>query len=76
MLPWSSKSPDLNQIEHLWDDFDGHVCSRQPAPQTLQELQQTLEQEWMRIPQDRIRRLIDVKMIRVVLQANGGHNIY
>ena len=48
-LSWSSKSPDLNPIEHLWDDMDRRVCSRQPAPQTLQELQQALEQEWARI---------------------------
>jgi transposase len=53
------QSPDLNRIEHLWDDLDRHVRSRQPAPQTLQELPQALEQEWGRIPQDRIRRLIE-----------------
>jgi hypothetical protein len=35
------------------------VHSRQPAPQTLQELQQALEQEWGRILQDHIRRLIE-----------------
>jgi hypothetical protein len=36
------------------DDLDRRVRIRQPAPQTLQELQQVLEQEWGRIPQDRI----------------------
>jgi hypothetical protein len=41
------------------DDLDRRVRSRQPAPQTLQELQQALEQELGRIPQDRIRRLIE-----------------
>jgi hypothetical protein len=35
------------------------VHNRQPAPQTLQELQQLIEQNWRRIPQDRIRRLIE-----------------
>ena len=44
----------------------------------LQELQQALELEWGRILQDRIRRLIESipGWVRVVLQANGGHNIY
>jgi hypothetical protein len=28
------------------DDLDRRVRSRQPAPQSLQELQQALEQEW------------------------------
>ena len=55
------------------DDLDRRVCSRQPAPQTLQELQQALEQEWGRIPQDRIRRLIESmpRQVRAVLHANG-----
>jgi len=44
----------------------------------MQELQQALEQEWGRIPQDRIRRLIESmpRRVRALLQANGGHNIY
>jgi hypothetical protein len=64
----------LNPVEHLWDDLDRRVRSLQPAPQALQELQQALEQEWGRIPLDRIRRLIESmpRRVRAVLQANGG----
>jgi len=78
VLPLPFKSPDLNPIEHLWDDSDRRVHSRQPAPQTLQELQQALEQDWRRIPQDRIRRLIEYmpRRVRAVLQINWGHNRY
>jgi hypothetical protein len=36
----------LNPIEHLWDDLDQRLRSRQPAPQILQELRQALKQEW------------------------------
>jgi hypothetical protein len=56
-----------------------HYCSYlQPAPQTLQKLQQALEQGWRRIPQDSIRRLIESmpRPVRPVLQVNSGQNRY
>jgi transposase len=45
VLPWSSKSPNLNPIEHLWDQLDTRVRQRQPPPQTLDQLSQMLQQE-------------------------------
>ena len=64
----------MNTIEHLWDDSDRRVNSRQLAPQTLQERQKALEQDWWRILQDCIRRLIESmpRRVRAVLQTNGG----
>jgi transposase len=46
VLPWPSKSPDLNPIERLWDRLDKRVRQRQPPPQTLDQLRQVLQQEW------------------------------
>ena len=76
--PLSSISPDMSPIENLWSDLDRRVRSGQPAPQILQELQQVIEQEWGRIPQDRIRWSIESisRWVRAVLQANGWHNRY
>ena len=72
VIPWPSKSPDLNPIEHLWDELDRRVHQCQPQPQTLQALQQAIQYEWQIIPQERIHRLIGSMSRRV----NGGHNRY
>jgi transposase len=58
VLPWPSKSPDLNPIEHLWDALDRRVRQRQPQPQSLQQLVNALQDEWNNIPQQAIRTLI------------------
>ena len=76
VIPWPSKWSDLNPIEHLWDELDRRVRQRQP--QTLQALQQALQYEWQRIPQERIHGLIGSmsRRVRTFLQVNGGHNRY
>ncbi|GFS89583.1 transposable element Tcb2 transposase [Trichonephila clavipes] len=43
-------SPDMNPIEHVWDALGRRVAGRQPPPQTLQDLEGVLLEEWDRIP--------------------------
>ena len=78
VLPWPSKSPDLNPIEHLWDQLDKRVRRRQQQPHTRQQLVNVLQEEWRRIPQRRIRRLIQSmpRRCRAVIDARGGHTRY
>ena len=49
VLPWPFKTPNLNPIEHLWDQLD-----RQPQPplRTLDQLRHMLQQEWRTIPRN------------------------
>ncbi|GFV80776.1 transposable element Tcb2 transposase [Trichonephila clavipes] len=49
----------MNPIEHVWDALRSRVADRQPPPQTLQELENALLEEWDRIPQLVINSLID-----------------
>ncbi|GFW43585.1 transposable element Tcb2 transposase [Trichonephila clavipes] len=58
-MEWSAYSPDMNPIEHVWDALGRLVAGRQPPPQTLQELERALLEEWDRIHQLMINSLID-----------------
>ena len=57
VLPWFSKSPYLNPIEHLWDELGRHVREHQNVPQTLRQLEIAIQQEWDNIPRRTVRRL-------------------
>lgn len=77
-LPWPAYSPDLSQIEHLWDQLGRRVANRTPPPQNRQEMVTALEEEWPNIPQDNLRRLVRSMRRRITacLAANGGHTPY
>ncbi|GFX39424.1 putative transposase [Trichonephila clavipes] len=49
----------MNPIEHVWDAIGRRVAVHQPPPQTPQELERALLEEWDRIPQLKINSLID-----------------
>ncbi|GFU45456.1 transposable element Tcb2 transposase [Trichonephila clavipes] len=49
----------MNPIEHVWDALGRRVVGRQPPPQTLQELERALLEQWNRIPQFVINGLIN-----------------
>ena len=76
ILPWPSRSPDLNPIEHLWDLLDRAI--RGYNMRNRNELQQTLISEWNRIQQNTIQRYIVSMRSRclAVIRAGGGHTRY
>ena len=73
VLPWPSKSSDLNPIEHLWDQLDKRVRQRQPPPLTLDQLRQMLQQEWRTIPRNNVRNVIESmpRRCRAVVVIHG-----
>ncbi|GFV86111.1 transposable element Tcb2 transposase [Trichonephila clavipes] len=77
-MEWPACSPDMNPIEHVWDALGRRVAGRQPPPQTLQELERTLLEEWDRIPQLVINSLIDPMPQRcsTLLAVRGNHTPY
>ena len=80
-LRWPSRSPDMNPIEHVWDHLKRQAQQRDPPPQTLRELQETVVAVWQQIPQDFLRRLVlgMPRRISALLHARGvilGINLY
>ena len=77
-LDWPARSPDLSPIEHIWYILGQRVRQRVPRPRTLQALGAALQEEWRRIPQLQIARLISSMRRPCVacINATGGHTRY
>ncbi|GFW58003.1 transposable element Tcb2 transposase [Trichonephila clavipes] len=77
-MEWPACSPDMNPIEHVWDALTRRVAGHQPPPQTLQELERALLEEWDKIPQLVINSLIDSMTQRgsTLLAVRGNHTPY
>ncbi len=50
-------SPDMNPIEHIWDELGRKVRSRHVI-NNVHDLAEALVQEWDRIPENAIRRYL------------------
>ena len=71
-------SPDMNPIEHLWDDIGRKINDRVPACQNLKELRDALVQEWQSIPLRTLRHLVQSMRRRVdeLFRKCGGYTCY
>ncbi|GFW70937.1 transposable element Tcb2 transposase [Trichonephila clavipes] len=77
-MEWPACSPDMNPIEHVGDALGRRVAGRQPPPQTLQELERAVLDEWDIIPQLVINSHIDSMLQRcsTLLAVRGNHTPY
>nr|KAF6387472.1 hypothetical protein mMyoMyo1_007968 [Myotis myotis] len=50
LLRWPPQSPDLNPIEHLWDEVKRAIRQLVPQPSNLTELDSAIHQAWCQIP--------------------------
>lgn len=78
VLPWPARSPDLNPIEHVWDNLKRRVRVRVPAPTTLGELKTAVIEEWHNIPQSDIQDIMDglPNRLQEVIRVRGNNTHY
>lgn len=78
VIPWPAMSPDLNPLEHVWDQIGRQIDEKEPPCQNLQELRQEIQLRWRNFPQNKLRRLVHSMRRRVqeVCQKRGGYTTY
>ena len=58
MHPWPACSPDMNHIEHCWDQLGRAIARRRVPGDTLNDLRRYIREEWQNIPLVRVRGLV------------------
>ena len=77
-LTWPARSPDLNPIENVWSLLKRSVRRALRPGDDLLRLETLLRQEWDRLSQDTINRLIESmpSRIRQVIELSGDGTKY
>ncbi|GFW66618.1 transposable element Tcb1 transposase [Trichonephila clavipes] len=77
-LDWPSQSPDLNPIEHLWDELERKLRSQPNRPSSLQALTSAVMEAWRAIPMVTYQKLVESlpKRVLAVIHAKGGPTSY
>ncbi|KAI1007653.1 hypothetical protein K3495_g571 [Podosphaera aphanis] len=72
-LDWLAQSPDLNPIEHLWQELKRRLGTYYEPLKGVGELWQRVQREWALIPASTCRNLIESmpRRIDAVLAAKG-----
>ncbi|KAJ3518197.1 hypothetical protein NMY22_g13810 [Coprinellus aureogranulatus] len=59
LLPWPPSSPNMNILEHAWDEVDCRIQRREVQPRNLEELWVALQEEWVGLEVSYIRKLYE-----------------
>ncbi|GBC09049.1 hypothetical protein RclHR1_08580008 [Rhizophagus clarus] len=75
VLPWSPQSPDLNPIEHLWNDVDRRLRALNVTIRGKDALWEHVSQIWNEMTLETCTKLIESMPARIqdVINAKGGY---
>ncbi|GFS53557.1 transposable element Tc1 transposase [Trichonephila clavipes] len=77
-VDWSSRSPDLNPIEHFWDELEHRLRSQPNRPSSLQAFTSAVMEAWKAIPMFNYQKWVESlpKRVHAVIHAKGGPTSY
>jgi transposase len=75
VLNWPSQSPDLNPIEHLWNEADRRLRNLRNPPTSAEDLWGKLQGVWNKIEPDFCDKLVKTMPQRMkdVIKAKGSY---
>ena len=75
VLPWPSQFPNLNPIEHLWNEVERRLRRLPELPTGKEDLWNKMVGVWNRIKDEFLDKLIESMPARInaVLKAKGGY---
>ena len=75
-LDWPAQSPDLNSLEHLWDELQCRLRARPKRPTSVANLTNALVAELKQVPTEMFQHLVESLPRRedAVISAKGGTN--
>ncbi len=78
VLPWLPSSPDMNIIEHVWDQLDHLIRAWDPLPRNRDEMWEALQEEWNNFPKEALDKLYESmpRRIAALKEARGHHTKY
>lgn len=78
VLDWPAQSPDLNPMEHLWEEVKRRMSNLSKKPRSKDELWDRLQDVWNGIEPSVCAKLVDSMPARIqaVLDAKGGYTRY
>ena len=76
VLEWSSQSPDLNLIEHLWRDLK--IAMPHCSPSNPTELERICREEWEKLPKYTCAKLVASypRRLEAVITTKGASTKY
>jgi hypothetical protein len=77
-LDWPALSPDLNPIEHIWNELKRRLCARPNLQTSVLDLTNALVAEWKQDPAAMFQHLVQslTRRVEAVAVAKGGPTPY